>query len=104
MPSLEVVPNYLAESYERRSGACLDKAIARVRLAVKEMAAEGIGLRYVRSTFVPEDEICFHVFEAESAAVIDEVSRRAGLPFEHVVEAMPITPSGGTPPSREEES
>ena len=98
------MPNYLVESYAPRSGAALDESIARVRLAAKEIAAEGIGLRHVRSTFVPEDEICFHVFEAESPAVVDEVGRRAGLPFEHVVEAMPVTPGGGVSPSREEES
>ena len=98
------MPNYLVESYAPRSGAALDESIARVRLAAKEIAAESAGLRHVRSTFVPEDEICFHVFEAESAAVIDEVGRRAGLPFERVAEAVPITPRRGTPPSREEES
>ena len=98
------MPNYLVESYAPRSGAALEKEIARVRIVAKEIAAEGVGLRHVRSTFVPEDEICFHVFEAESAALVDEVGRRAGLPFEHVVEAMPVTPAGGTSPSIEEES
>lgn len=104
MPTVERVPTYLAESYVPRSGAALDDAIARVRLAAKEIAAGGVRLRHVRSTFVPEDEICFHVFEAESALVIDEVGRRAGLAFEHIVEAMPVAPHGGTSPSREEES
>jgi hypothetical protein len=98
------VPNYLVESYAPRSGAALDESIARVQLAAKQIAAEGLVLRHIRSTFVPEDEICFHVFEAESPAVVDEVGRRAGLPFERVVEAMPVTPSGGVSPSREEES
>jgi hypothetical protein len=98
------VPNYLVETYAPRSGAALEEAIARVRIVAKEIAAEGAALRHVRSTFVPEDEICFHVFEAESSALVDEVGRRAGLPFEHVVEAMSVTPDGGTSPSREEES
>ena len=98
------MPNYLVESYAPRSGAPLDEAIARVRLAAKQIAAAGAELHHVRSTFVPEDEICFHVFEAESAAVVDEVGRRAGLPFERVVEAMPVTPGGRASPSREEES
>ncbi len=96
------MPTYLVESYAPRSGAALNEAIARVRLAAKEIAAEGKGLRHVRSTFVPEDEICFHAFEAESPALVDEVGRRAELPFEHVVEAMPVTPRGSTPASREE--
>ena len=98
------MPNYLVESYASRSGTSLDQAIARVRLAAEEIAAEGAELRHVRSTFVPEDEICFHVFVAESAAVVDEVGRRAGLPFEHVVEAMPVMPGGAASPTREEES
>ncbi|HEX7254471.1 MAG TPA: hypothetical protein VF236_00940 [Gaiellaceae bacterium] len=98
------MPTYLVESYAPRSGAALDEAIARVRRAAKELAAEGMGLRHVRSTFVPEDEICFHAFEAESPALVTEVGRRAGLPFEHVVEAMPVTPHGSTSPSREEAS
>jgi hypothetical protein len=98
------VPNYLVESYAPRSGDALEEAIARVRIVAKEIAAEGVALRHVRSTFVPEDEICFHVFDAESSALVDEVGRRAGLPFEHVVEAMSVTPDEGTSPSREEES
>jgi hypothetical protein len=97
------VPTYLVESYSPRSGS-LEAAIARVRRAVLEIAAEGRRARHVRSTFVPEDEICFHVFEAESPAVVDEVGRRAGLPFEHVVEAMPVRPDGGASPLREEEA
>lgn len=98
------MPNYLAEYYAPRSGAALEDAIARVRLAANEIAAEGVGLRHVRSTFVPEEEICFLLFEAESPDVVDEVGRRAGLPFERVVEAMPLAPRAGASPSREEKS
>jgi hypothetical protein len=98
------VLTYLVESYTPRSGAVLEDAIARVRRAAKEIAAEGVALRHVRSTFVPEDEMCLYVFEAESSAAVDEVGRRAGLPFERVVEAMSVTPGGGASLSREEES
>lgn len=28
------------------------------------------GMDYVRSIFVPEDEVCFHVFDGESAEVL----------------------------------
>jgi hypothetical protein len=103
VPTVELVPNYLVESYASRSGAALDEEVARVRRAARELAAEGVVLRHVRSTFVPEDEICFHVFEAESVAVIDEVGRRAGLAFERVVEAMTVAPRERTSPSPEEE-
>jgi hypothetical protein len=33
----------------------------------------------VRTTLLPEDETCFHVFDATSADAVGEVGRRAGL-------------------------
>jgi hypothetical protein len=42
----------------------------------------------VRTTFLPDDETCFHVFEADSADVVAEVSRRAGLGWARVVPAV----------------
>jgi hypothetical protein len=43
--------------------------------------------RYVRSTYLPGDEICFHLFEAESIEAVREVSLRASLVFDRIVEA-----------------
>ena len=43
-----------------------------------ELAREGTQVRYVRTTFLPDDETCFHVFEAVSGEVVAEVFRRAG--------------------------
>jgi Protein of unknown function (DUF4242) len=48
----------------------------------------GDGVCYVRSLLLPEDETCFHVFEAPSAAAIVEASRRASVPFLRVTEAI----------------
>jgi len=39
--------------------------------------------------FVPEDETCFHLYEAISADAIREVAQRAELSFERVLEAIP---------------
>jgi hypothetical protein len=33
----------------------------------------------VRTTFVPEDETCFHLVEADSAEVAAELCRRASI-------------------------
>jgi hypothetical protein len=98
------MPSYLAESYAAGSAAELQAAIARLERAAEEIAATGRRLRYVRSTFVSEDELCFHVFEADAPDDVDEVGRRAGLLFDHVVEATPVSSGGSTSTSQEEES
>ena len=99
------MPNYLAEFYSTGPGSELEDAVARVERAAREIAAEGRALRLVRSSYAADDEICFHVFEAESSEVIDEVGRRAGLLFDHVAETTPVG-SGESASSfrREEES
>lgn len=51
-------------------------------------AAEGTAVRYVRSIFVPEDEICFHVFEAPSAEALREVGEKAAVTWQRIVEAV----------------
>ena len=52
------------------------------------MQRAGIQVRFLRSIFVPEDETCFHLYEAASAEDVREAARLAELPFESVVEAM----------------
>ena len=98
------MPSYFAESYAAGSEAELRAAIARLERAAEEIAATGRRLQHVRSTFVSEDEICLHVFEADAPDDIDEAGRRAGLLFDHVVEATPISSGGGKSTSQEEES
>jgi hypothetical protein len=76
--------HYLAELYLSRLRGC-DLAAAAARL---EAASKTGKARFVRSIFVPEDETCFYLFEAESAEAVACVGGRAELPFERVVEAM----------------
>lgn len=47
----------------------------------------GTPVRYRRSIAIPEDETCFHVFEGRSVEAVEEVSRRAALEYERIVEA-----------------
>jgi hypothetical protein len=78
------VPSYLVESYLAGSVEAVDEARARAR----RTAELGLGVRYVRTTFLPGDETILHLFEAPSAAALGEASRRAALPFERIVEAV----------------
>ena len=59
----------------------------RARAAASSLSAEGIHVRHVRSVFMPEDEICMQFFEAPRSEAVVEVSRRAGLRYERIVEA-----------------
>jgi len=68
--------------------------LAAAAVAAKKTSAEadahGTPVRYLRSTFVPGEEKCFCLFEGPSAAAVQEVNERAGLPFERIVEALHI--------------
>ena len=45
-------------------------------------------MRYLRSTFVPADELCFHVFMADSVEAVREVTDLASIPIDRIVEAV----------------
>jgi len=64
-----------------------DVRSARARAAAQALSRGGTSVRYVSSIFVPEDETCFLLFEAESAAAVEAAVRRAQLAFERVSEA-----------------
>lgn len=82
------VATYVIETYlsRTRTGE-LDAATSRLRAAVAAAPTTEGPLRHVRSFFVPEDEMCFHVVEAPSIETTFEISRRAGLLPERIVEA-----------------
>jgi len=88
--------DFLAEVYTPRlDGAALAKLVARLTGVAETMSPE-TPVTYRRSIHVPEDETCFHLFEAESAEVVYEAGRRAGLTFDRVAEAVePVTSEGG---------
>ena len=77
------MPRYLLEAYVADSAAAHDDALARARHA----ASLGAGIRHVRTTFVPNDQLVLHVFEAPSAGALQRAGGRAGLRYERLVEA-----------------
>jgi hypothetical protein len=89
------VADFLVEVYTPRlDEAALAKLVARLKAVAEAMSAE-VPVTYVRSIHVPEDETCFHLFEAESAEVVYEAGRRAGLTFDRVAAAVePVTSKG----------
>lgn len=85
------MPTYLVEAYVPRLHVRGARAAARrARAAAAALSSEGVPIRYVRTTFLPDDETCFHLFEASSAEAVEEVGRRAELGRGRVVPYMPI--------------
>jgi Protein of unknown function (DUF4242) len=86
---------FLLEVYATRTDPCaLDEAARRAQAAADLLASEGTTVRYVRSIFVPDDETCFHLYEADSAGMVREVARRAGLSIDRVVETRSAEAKG----------
>ena len=76
---------YLVELYVAQG----DHTVAQHHVAVAERAGadltrEGRAVRYLQSFFVPEDETCFLLYEADSVDLVTEAVGRAGLRLEHV--------------------
>ena len=56
------------------------------------MRADGKDIRYIRSTFAPDDGRCMCLFDGESAEQVKALNDSAGLPYDKVVAAMDLTP------------
>jgi hypothetical protein len=83
------VPSYLAETFLARGDAGERAARERrARSAADELMREGTRVRFDRSISVPEDEICFFVFDAPSVPEAALAAQRAGLDAFRVVEAI----------------
>lgn len=53
---------------------------------------EGKPVRYIRSTFVPDEAHCMCLFEAEDAQAVRDVNEAANIPFTRVLAALDLTP------------
>ena len=58
----------------------------------EDYSAKGTPMRYIRSTFTPEDGRCMCLFEAGSAEDVRRLNDEAKLPYLNVVEALDLTP------------
>jgi hypothetical protein len=86
------VATYVVETYLSRARAAeLEDAVARIYAAIAAMRgshhAPGGMPRHRRSYYVADDEIAYHILEASSIEVVDEISRAAGLVPDRIVEA-----------------
>jgi hypothetical protein len=82
------MPQYLVELYVARRSPVPLEAVRRARASASAMSRDGLQVRYLRSIFVPEDEICFLLFEAASPELVGEAGRRAALDDYRIVRAI----------------
>jgi hypothetical protein len=80
---------YLVEIYLARGAAAQRHAYERrARSAAGELTRESRCVRFDHSIHVPEDEICFFVFDAPSSQDVALAAKRAGLDPVRIVEAI----------------
>jgi hypothetical protein len=83
------VPSYLVETFLPRGGAAERAARERrARSAAEELTRRGTRVRFDQTIHVPEDEICFFVFDAPSSREAALVAQLAELGPLRVVEAV----------------
>ena len=82
------MPNYLLELYLPHDRAVDPGALAR---GAQRAAEQGAGVRFLRSIVLPDEELCFHVFDAATAASVEEIGSHLGMPFERVVKVLEVS-------------
>jgi Nickel responsive protein SCO4226-like len=86
------MPSFIVEQY--LPGVTLDQvlaAAARAKHASARLSGGGVPVRYLRTTYIPEDESCFSTFEGPDASSIRDVNEIAEIPFERIVEAVDVS-------------
>jgi hypothetical protein len=58
----------------------------------QELTAAGTPVRYLRSTFAPQDGRCMCLFEADKSEDVQRLNDEAGLPYDRIVPALDLTP------------
>jgi hypothetical protein len=76
-------------------GIAMDDLAAAQKVAIttaNTYAAKGTPMRYIRSTFAPEDGRCMCLFEAQKVEDVKRLNDEAKLPYSRVIEALDLTP------------
>ena len=92
MRSVDCVKQFYVEVFTARSSAgTLAASERRATLAAGRLSTADREVQFVRATYIPEDEICFFVFDASSGHDAALAARHAGLEPTRVVEAVSST-------------
>jgi hypothetical protein len=78
------VPDYIVETYVPQAHSTDLDQLSKAALT----ATAGTTIRHIRSYLVPHDEMCMHVYHANSPAQIVKAAARAGIAIERIVETV----------------
>jgi hypothetical protein len=82
------MPNYCLELYlPHASDSRIEEAAADAQRAAGASAG-GSRVRYLRTTYLADDETCLHFFEAASVEHVADAARRAGLTTERITRSV----------------
>jgi hypothetical protein len=84
------MPNYCLELYlPHASASRIEEAAADAQRAAGAFAGGGRGpVRYLRTTYLADDETCLHFFEAASVEDVADAAQRAGLATERITRSV----------------
>ena len=84
------MPEFLAETYTPRDAPGSAAPGADDLAAAGQSSQDAAPVRFLGAILVPEEETCFWLYQAPSAAAVREAMTRARLQPERITEAMSI--------------
>jgi hypothetical protein len=85
------IDRYLVEVYwPGLTEAGMAETAGRARREAGALTRRGGEVSVVSTLLVPEDEFAFCLFEAASATAVEEVCRRAELPFDRILRVIQV--------------
>jgi hypothetical protein len=89
---------YIVEAFEGSTDVrAVAQARDRLRAACADLGATGRTVEYLGLLFVPQDELILHLFISTGPEGVRDVSRRAAIRVERIVESLAVgMPADGT--------
>jgi hypothetical protein len=83
------MPEFVGEQYiSRTDPTAVRHSVGAARRAAKQVTRDGASVRLVGSVFVPDDETCIHLYEADSIQCVRRAAAYAGLRLERIAPAV----------------
>ena len=87
------MPNFVVERYRPSSDLDSLSAVAdRLTAGARQVSPDGTSVRYLDTIFLPGDETCLPLFQADTEANVRAAARQAGVEVDRIVRAEQIEP------------